>query len=518
MKYIFVISLVVLIVASAFTYMSFPEQMAGRPVLYWVTDNNPVRKEQVAAFEQWQINNGLLADTPDEHGKPRGMIEIKIDWGNSDPSKKIIQGVSGMGGDLIDINPDNFMPFFQRIGILADITDWGNELGFHPEKTYPAMRNEIGLEKQLPDGSTEYRQFMFPCNVFARLLWVNKDTFEQYGLPLPPQRWTFEEFEKRGRQFVEAARDPGSPYQTHFFADELFLPVMYRSLGLSKFNETLTRCTLDDPRYVKVLKLQYKWTYEDRIIPSRSDLDTMSGMASYGGVTAQMFNHGNFAMLYSGRYMLITFRKFADQQTPMNLDAVEMPHGGIPNCETGCRGCGIYSLSEYGKGSEQDYTKYFLQYLASEEYNMQIVRDADALPPNPKYTTVEAFLRPADHPNEWGVHEKFAEAATTIAFGSVHSPFVLERVIQQVTTDGVDRYMNNLITAEEAARFTADRINSEIERNLRDYPELEPEYERLTQLQAEIDQLKVEGKLIPPEMIANPFYKKYPPRHETSVD
>jgi ABC-type glycerol-3-phosphate transport system substrate-binding protein len=169
---------------------------------------------------------------------------------------------------------------------------------------------------------------------------------------------------------------------------------MWRSLGLSQYNETLTACTLDDPRTVRVLRLIYKWTYEDHIIPTLAERDSFATDAGYGGSTIQLFNSGNYALFPCCRYGLIQLRNFQKSrrekgQPRLELAVVEPPHGGFPNASTGTRASAVYK-----GGRHQDLAKYFLAYLASEDYNLNIVRDSDALPPNPKYTRTEAYRRP----------------------------------------------------------------------------------------------------------------------------
>ncbi len=66
-----------------------------------------------------------------------------------------------------------------------------------------------------------------------------------------------------------------------------------------------------------------------------------------------------------------------------------------------------------------------------EDYNMQIVRDGDALPPNPKYVETDAFKRPPDYPNEWGCHEVHSEAAQTIAITQRFTELGVEAPIWQ---------------------------------------------------------------------------------------
>jgi len=478
MKYVFLIILTLLLAASVGTALIAPDAGSDVPVIYWVTDPNPARGEQIAKFHRWL----------EKHGHPR--MELRLDTANRDVAKMIIQGVSGVGGDIMDIWTGSGMRYFHEVGLLTDVTEWAKELGFDPSYTYASMKPEITLRG---------RQYMFPCNVCAHHYWVNKATFEKHDRPLPPRRWDAETFEEQGKAFVEAANQAGER-QRVFFANAVNAGVLRRSLGLSVFNETLTRCTLDDERNVRTLKLVYKWTYEDRILPSAADRESFATEAGYGGATLQLFNSGNYAMFWMGRYALIQLRKFG----ALALSVSEPPHLGFPNTSTGTRAAAIYTGSKH-----KDLAKYFLAFLASEDYNMHVVEDADALPPNPKFTKTEEFVKPEDHPNERGCHEIFSESAQTIAIGGSYSPFVVPSVVNRIDREVNEGFMAGIYTAEETARLAAQRIDDEIERTLSENPKLKPLYDQLSERQQQIDQLRAQGKPVPIDWIENPFHRRY---------
>ena len=478
MKYIFGFCLLGLILASGVTYKLMPDIQNKVPILYWVTDPNPARETQIKTFQSWLAKNGY----------PK--CEIRVDAANLDQSKIIIQGVSGVAGDIIDHIGWATIDFYTSVGLLEDVTDDAQKLGFGLEKTYPALGSEITVQG---------RQYTFPCNVTADLLWINKATFEKYGQPIPPPRWTVEEFEKAGKAFVEKA-NAGKKRREVFFVNNIDMKSLLRSIGLDTFNETLTACVLDDPRYAKILELQYKWTYEDHLIPTGAERSSFDTQAGYGGQTFQMFNNGNYAMIVCGRYALIQFRKFGN----MSLAVVEPPHLGYPIVEIHSRPSGVYAA-----GKNRNLAKYFLAYLASEDYNMNIVMDADALPPNPVFTKREEFLKPREYPNEWGCHEMLARAALDIAVANSRSPFILPIVCNGHIKFYYDQFINDRLTAEDAARLTMVRINDEIKLSLRENPKLQPLYNEGVAIQEKIEAYRREGKKVPSSWLFNPFYKRY---------
>ena len=535
MKYLFVVIACVLGIAAIGTYLSYPEVRNEVPVLYWVTDQNPARLEQIRQFHLWQIEQRLgeqyelktvedvrlFRESPwsdamiqaiceanpgtsaiwDEHAQAltlpmtvdTPMYELRTDSVNKDTSKQVIQGVSGVGGDIMDIGSGENLRYFQTIGLLEDVTDQAHVLGFDPTHTYPAIETEI---------TSEGRQYSYPCNVLLPfMLWVNEKTIREFGLEPLPHRWTFEQFESLGKRFVQAANTPGER-QTVFFVDRLDPQVLYRSLGLSRYNETMTRCVLDDKRYVRVLKLIRKWTDEDHLMPSALEKASFTAESGYAGPTLTLFDQGRYAMFGMGRYALIQLRGY----DRLELDVVEMPNGGFPNTIVKTRAASIYA-----GGQHKDMAGYFLAYLASQPYNDLVVRDADGLPPNPVFTEGDAFNQPSAHPNEWGVHKVFVEAVDEIAIGGAYSPFILSQQVSRIEREAREAFMNDLISAEEAARRVADQVNEEIQRRIaRDRSgELSRLYEQLSRQQAEIDALRAEGKPVPLKLIENPYYKRY---------
>lgn len=570
MKYLFLGILVVLIALSIGTALSMPDARSDVPVIYWVTDANPARHEQVKLFHQWMIDQGYYKEQTlsnlDEarsfvrrntskairqtiaQTHPRGAdllegrlsesdfpltirlpkAELRLDMANSDRTKKIIQGVSGVAGDVMDQASGGEMRYFRAIGLNTDVTEAALKLGFDPSKTYPSILTEITL----PDEQGNRRQYQFPCNVFAPMYYVNRQTFRQYNQPLPPQRWTIEEFERRGKEFVKAA-NAGRPRQTVFFADNIQFEQIRASLGGSRFNETATRAAVNHPATIEALRLMHKWMYVDRLIPTQADRQSFTVESGYGGANPQLFanntqpERGQVAMLWGGRHHLIIFRELdrlrrAAGREPLDYGVAEAPHGGFPNTGVGTRAAMVYA-----GGRNKDLAVYFLAFLASREYNMQIVADGDSLPPNPEFTRIEEYLRPADYPNEWGIHEAFARAATELAVGTSYSPFILHATADRIEWNNRDKFlqptpMASHPTPERTAELIEAELNAEMDRTIRENPALRPLYERLLARQAIIDELReqlqqaerlgqpiTESMKIPVDLIENPFHRAY---------
>ena len=422
-----------------------------------------------------------------ENGYPE--MEIRVDASNFDISKKLIQGVSGVGGDLMSLLSGE-MHYLQAVGVLSDLTEVGVGMGFGPEKTYAGVRGDFTVDD---------RQYGYPKNVGMVQLWINKATFEKYGQPIPPRRWTVEQFEQMGEAFVRAANPEGARDRV-FYSSAVRRDYLYRGLGLSIYNETMTRCTLDDERYVSALRRAHKWIFDLRLVPSPADLEAFAADAGFLGLRPQLFNSGQYAMITAGRYALVGLRQF----DRLELEVAEHPHTGFPNAALVGGPVGIYAGSE-----KKELAAYFLKFLASEAYNTQLVEDGHGIPPNPRFANTEAFLHPPEFQNEWGLHEFFIRSAETVGIGLSISPFVLPHVASRIERSNYEAFLAGRLSADETASDTSRRINSEIERYLERYPEKQVAYKSLVNRQEEIGRRRASGELVPLDWITNPFHRKY---------
>jgi len=493
MKKLFGLVFLLLCIASWFTWRSLPETSSDAPVIYWVTDANPARAEQIRTFRKWLRDNGH----PD--------IEVRVDTVNMTAEKLLVQGVSGVAGDLLDHTGGANMRFRQAVGMLEDVTDWAREMGFDVSKTYPVLETELTV-----DG----RQFAFPSNAGTDAYWVNVEAFERLGMEPPPKQWTFDEFERIGKEFVRRANEGGGPQQRCFFAPDVDLRILARTTGGATYNETQTACVLDSEGYRRVLRLRHKWMYEDRLLPTAADRGNFASVAGYGGTGFALFAQGNFALVRSGRHALISFRKYTDDRRAAGRPAMKLAVSEDPHGDFRCNMNYTRATAVYAAGKNKEHAKYFMAYLASDEYNMNIVMDADSLPPNPEATKTEAFLRPPDRPEEWqhpwgSVHEIFANLMTELGIAPEFSPFVLGNVADRFVADSIEKYMNNMVTVEKATSDMQRLINDELERSLNENPSLRPEYERRLAVQKQIDGLRARGEKVPLSWISNPYWRYY---------
>ncbi len=483
MKALFTLTLLFLIIVSGATYLTLPGVRSDKPQLHWIIVGGPEKGEQVEMFYQWLKENNY----PE--------FDLKMDKPGAKPHEKnVIQGISGVAGDILDCY-EGHVQLYQSVGLLVDLTDRAGEMGLDLEQTYTAVR---------PSMKVDGRQYAFPRNVSSRLLWVNLEAFEKLELPVPPDIWTFEEFEEHGKAFVAAANIAGE-HQEFYFSTYMGLYeriMFFRSQGRDIYNETLTKLEMEHPIYEEIYQMFYRWIREVNIIPTEMEAKTLLS-ASSGGVgagTFHLFAEGKYGMMGGARWSLIQMRRTG----PTKLAVSELPHGGFRNTLVYYGAGAVYAGSKY-----TDLAQYFLKFLASEQFNMHIVKSGDGLPPVAKYTETEEFLRPKEFPNEWGSHERIRRIATEIALPVSSSPYILLSSVMRIEKNAFHKFLSGRSSAGEAIRFAEDMIRAEMKRAREESSELSVKYEKGLRDQAEIDRLREKGELVPLHLISNPFYRRY---------
>ncbi len=483
MKFLAVTLLVSLILASVATYFNLSDVKKDRPVLHWVTTADPIRDGQLELFQQWLK----------KYDYPEMEIRIDVRAKKNAGVKNIVQGVSGVAGDLIDCFTGEVI-LYQSVGMLEDVTDVAKEMDFGGSKTYPSSRFSMHI-----DG----RQYGFPRNAGSNFLWVNAEAFGRVGLPVPPDVWTFEEFERRGKAYVKAHNAAGER-QRFYFVRSLGgggRAIMARSLGVDIFNETMTKSNYDTAVFREIFEMNYRWIHDFRIVPTLMEAESLTANSSaLSQVEMYLFSQGNFGMMIGGRWGLMHFREVGPEQ----LSVSEFPHGGFRNSYSGGGIVGVYAKSKH-----KELAFYFLKFLASEEFNHQIIENADGLPPVSEYTKTEAYLHPADYPNEWNLHGRIERIEEEVGISYAFSPFVMRTEDERLQKNAFDKFIANRSSAEEALSIAAKMINTSMERKARESVEGWAQYQKLLRNQKKIEQLRSEGKLVPLSLITNPFYRRY---------
>ncbi|MBN8215441.1 MAG: carbohydrate ABC transporter substrate-binding protein [Spirochaetes bacterium] len=484
MKTLFLAILACLIVFSQAVVLRRAPSAAetGVPVIYWSTMLTPSRVPTPGMFRAWLKRNGY----PD--------MDLRIDTYNTSSSKVIVQSVSGVSPDLISGFSWDFQ-YYDKIGMLDDLGPRMRDLPVPGVSFDPQVSNDL-----FRDG----KRLAYSVNAGTSLFFINREAFERLGMKPPASRWTIDEFEALGREWVAKA-NPGKPKLRKFFAENVDRETLRRSLGLSVLNETCTASRLGDPRHRELLARIQRWIREDRLLPSAADMDSMvqdaSGSAGNWGGSTGLFHRGYWAMTFTARHVYIRLREL---KPLMNLVAVESPHGGYPNCITR-----TYGVALAAGGKHKDLSCYFMLFLLSPEHNRWMTEIVDQMPPLPEFRKERAYTHPPAWTNEWGPHAMVADRFTAIGIGSEYSPFIHYTAYQQYERRAWDALMSGVLTPDQAVAEMSGKIDEEIGKAVARDAKLDARYREAAQRQRQIDALRGAGKKIPLALVDNAFLRRY---------
>lgn len=477
MKYTLILILAGLLIWTAVMVQRIPtHSVQGEVVLTWTTDPNPQRIPQAERFSEMYPG-----------------YRLRIDPDNTDVMKVIVQSSAGMGPDIIDrINDLNFQTYLDA-GILWDITEQARAMGFGPETLHPAVRPLVMARD--PE-TLEYRQYLYPCNVSAQILFYNKDLFDAHGVPYPPEDPTWADYIDRAKRLTIFPEGRGAP---DLFGGGGVQPLhCIWSRGGDVLNADGTRALLAEPEAVAGMQFLHDLYFKYGVEPTPTEL---AGVVSQGGWAStafwSWFSEGRVAMYIGSRWNVIQFRRhFAElraAQDRWETDHPGEPYRGrgpprigaslIPRAENGprftlfgARCAGINKMSPH-----REEALFFLQYLAGKPYAELINEGGDNLPGNHQYAVLEDLVNP-DWPDEEAIHRMSLKAladgktiAQSLFIGQAQIHRHLNQVRQEITASPD-------LTPEAIAHImqrVTDRMDQDIARNIERTPHLRATYNRL---------------------------------------
>lgn len=440
MRRIFWAILFVLLVCSFLAWRLKPDTSEhGRTRLVWISDDNPVRREQIEIFNR---------SHPD--------ILLTLDPGNIWMEKIIVQSIGGVGPDLFDAVGRYTIYGLVEAGVAMDLTDLAREHGFDLKRTWPAIAKELQI-----DG----RQYSFPCNVVASVLFYNKALFDEYGVAYPPRDWTWDEFVDTASRLTRKARNR-SGYECFGVAGLHWYELVLQAGG-RMYSDDGTRCVLNSTKALKGIRFYYDLIHKYHIMPGPDDEALIRSEGGWGVGFLKWFGAGRVAMVRSGRAGLITLREY--EALRGKIGAVHLPHDAEKAGLVYSRNCAVNRQS-----TNRDAAITFLEYLASDAYNTQIVRSADSLPPIPEYVDRDGFLHDPAHADE-DFNDIFAEAMRRGVVPEI-SPLISPWVANKIMYDLIQDMSGNLRSPEETAEQMAFRVNRRIYQNLCKYQTFRDRY------------------------------------------
>jgi multiple sugar transport system substrate-binding protein len=456
MKWTLLGILVALAAWSVLAYFMIPDPSKdGHTVLTWVSDDSPVRRGTIELFE-----------------RSNPAIRLLLDPSNTTVEKIIVQCKGGIGGDLFNCYGRWQLIDFVKTGVVLPLDEYAAGMGFDISRTWPQVLDEISMEVFNPEtGRNERHQYTFPVNVNANVIFFNKRLFDEAGEPYPTSDWDWNECLRVARKLTK--RDANGRTLRYALGTYEMLETagLVWQFGGEFFDPTLTYCTLDSPEAMEAIRFLHRMLVIDRVMPSVTERDAMGAEGGYGSPLMDLFRQERIAMLRSGRWALVSFRKSPELKG--KIGAVLLPH-----MRSGADELRALSIGINPRSPNREAALKFLKFLASDPLSWQVVESADGLPPSPRVAENERFLKDAAHPEE-DFNALFVEAMKRGR--TLHmTPFVQATRIERIFNRHLALMSAKRWTPEQMCRGFTDEMNGEIRTNLVRYESMREEYKRRT--------------------------------------
>jgi ABC-type glycerol-3-phosphate transport system substrate-binding protein len=488
-RYYFLIAFAFLGILTAITYFIVPPAIrSGKVQLVWTTDSNPQRQPQVALF------NKLY---PEDH--------LTIDPDNSGEMKVLVQCSAGMGPDIIGhVGEYSIMKYYSS-GVLWDVTKEAKSMGFGPDTLPESIKSFVMIEDLDKEGKLTKRQYAYPCSISHQFILYNKNIFDKYNMPYPPEDLRWDQYIKIAKKLtIFKNKDSKTP---DIFGGAGADPViLIWEKGGRILNEHGTRCLLDSKRAIEAMTFLHELYYKHGVEPTPIQQTGVTSQGGWGNGYITWFGEGKVAMLWGARYNLIQLRRFIYEQKiakkrwieknpqangyfgppVLNIGASLIPRFDYSRRTTRARvrGAGINSHSK-----KREDALNFLQYLASPQYSELINKGADSKPGNKAHVSLENLAHP-----DWPEEKQINEVAIKAVSGSrifPRSMFVSYATITRnlkLVTDKIVNDNQKSLTKEEIAqemKKITENINLEIARNIKRNPKLKKLYDKMLENGAE---------------------------------
>ncbi len=303
------------------------------------------------------------------------------------------------------------------------------------DEFYPVAMNAFNWQDE---------QLCLPQNVSSLAVYYNKDHFEEYGVPEPPNRWTWTDMVTTAVQLTRDANGSqvvGTESEGTQVVDVYGLGIEASMIRLAPFvwsngGEVVddpvapTRFTLDTPEASEALRnfLELRLAYG--VVPTDAEVEAQDDETR--------FANGGLAMLLSSRRATTTFRSIEDFEWDVAPLPVYDEQVGILHSDALC----ITAQSE-----RKDEAWDFVEFALGEEGQLALVETGRTVPSNIEVSRSDAFLESGQPPSR---SEVFLDAIDTVCPTPTVSTWPeIEDVTSGIIEDGLYKGM----PADEVARL-----------------------------------------------------------------
>ncbi|MBN2189681.1 MAG: sugar ABC transporter substrate-binding protein [Candidatus Aureabacteria bacterium] len=347
------------------------------------------------------------------------------------------------GNDAPDIFfiRDFDLPTLAGKGAVYSLDDIVKETGFDVSEYFPELIDAYTFNDRL---------YALPGSFTTRVLYYNRDLFDEMELPYPDESWDWEKFREVAQKLTKRnASGITTQFGAALYSDAADMWVLYiLQNGGRIFDDTGRKCIIRNPEAVQAIKYFKDLITKYHVIPDQSDIQ--------GADSFQIFVSGRAAMFIGGRWYVVNFR----EKENLSFGIAPLPKGKKRATFLDSHGWAVTSSS---KDKAADWV--FLSYLAGQKGNRYVVDEGDSVPVYKKEALSEDFLRDKKYPNE---DNKVFIDSIGYAYPpkKYTSPFIPWNLFNRVLMENFDKFTLGEASAEETLQNIEDRLNDIIAENL----------------------------------------------------
>ncbi|MFB3896017.1 MAG: ABC transporter substrate-binding protein [bacterium] len=346
-----------------------PPSPTGQKITYlrWMVDGNPIRKEQMAAFEK---SNPDIKIKPDYPG-----INVTAE------QKALTQIVGGEPPDVFTVYGTNFFRVLSEKSALLDLTPYIKKDNIDMTDFWPQLKPFIygdnGKIYGLPDNMTDL------------VVFYNKRLFQEAGIPFPKDGWTLDEMLDIAKKLTKRDSKTGRVMQYGIYYWKEVQPIIWQ-FGGRLYSDDGKRCTFDSPECLAAIEFVNDLQMKYHVMPTLAEENQIANLGNWGGAM-NLFTAEKVAMSVGGRYMTVSYR----QRKDLEWSIAPLPRGKYPANFAFSKS---YVIPHNAKHPEESFR--FVKFLADKEDELIVTRTGDGLPSRISVSKLPEFLFNPEFPKE----------------------------------------------------------------------------------------------------------------------
>jgi multiple sugar transport system substrate-binding protein len=289
----------------------------------------------------------------------------------------------------------------------GDVSNFAAQGVLEPLDPFISGDNPLDMSVFFPGvaaiGKVGDKTYLLTKDYSPLVLYYNKTLFDAASVAYPTDSWTWDDMLAAAKKLTDPAKTQWGLMIPDSWGDPLWTrgiqPIIHQNGGsiISDDGKTTTG-HLNSPATVAALQWYVDLFLKYKVSPTKGDVESLAG--------TDLFQNGNAAMLWTGRWPLGDFKKNAD----LKFGTVELPMGTQRANSICWAGFAIYSKSPNkatawaflkhiaaGEGAKA-FADYALtavqpiadsQGLANDPFDAPIVKDLENIKPLPEFTTAK---------------------------------------------------------------------------------------------------------------------------------